>query len=133
MSYRVLVTGSRTWDKDELIHQALDKVWDHAGHDDLTIVHGACPRGADAIASRWVRTFAFPYLEEEAHPADWNTYGKQAGYRRNAEMVALGADICLAFIRDHSRGASHTAMLASGADIPVVAFWDCTCHAPTDQ
>lgn len=116
--FRVLVTGSRTWDDHDIVRDVLTG----AVYQNLpaVIVHGACPRGADAIASWWVRQFGRNLdIAEERHPADWNTLGKRAGFVRNAEMVALGADVCLAFIRDGSRGASHTADLAEKAGIPV--------------
>ncbi|WP_181785368.1 SLOG family protein [Streptomyces phytophilus] len=123
--YRVLVTGSRDWADADPIRHALTTAWlRHTGT--FIVVHGACPTGADWIASDWVTNLHEGELganvTEEPHPADWRPGGKfdrAAGFRRNADMVALGANLCLAFIRNSSRGATHTANLADRAGIPV--------------
>ena len=60
-----------------------------------------------------------PGYGTEAHPADWTRYGRGAGYRRNAETIALGADGCVAFIRGGSPGSTDTVRLARVAGIPV--------------
>lgn len=121
--YRVLVTGSRGWDDIDFVRDLLAMArWDAQGP--MVVVHGACPKGADAIASWWAKSLMLRNgnlleIGEEPHPADWETYGKAAGFRRNAEMVKLGANVCLAFILDGSRGATHCADLAEKAGIPV--------------
>lgn len=126
MTVRILVTGSRDWDDEETVAFALLEQDPCAEHDDcfmdehlITVVHGDCPRGADAIADRFARQWG---VTVERHPADWEQYGKRAGFVRNAEMVQLGADICLAFIKNGSKGASMTARLAEEAGIPVRRF-----------
>jgi hypothetical protein len=112
---RILVTGSRDWDDEAGVRAALtDLVAGQTGPH--VVVHGACPTGGDAIADRIAAELG---LTVERHPARWGRYGRSAGYRRNAAMVAAGADVCLAFIRDSSPGASMTARLAEEARIPV--------------
>lgn len=89
---RILVTGSRTWTDAPAVHVALAEAT--AGHRGCVIVHGDCPRGADRIARDWARGNGHRH---EPHPADW-TKGRAAGHLRNSEMVALGADVVLAFV-----------------------------------
>lgn len=116
---RILITGSRTWTDREVIARAISDYLHSVGTSISgvrpfpVIVHGAA-RGAvhdDAVARNWGWT-------PEPHPAHWHRDGRSAGFRRNAAMVALGADVCLAFILDGSRGATHTAALADAAGIP---------------
>lgn len=133
--FRVLVTGSRTWDDEGVIQYALSEILFH--NRTMVLVHGACPTGADEIADQWAtqrNQFPSRPVTVERHPADWERYGRSAGFRRNAEMVALGADVCLAFIdpctkpgcrepKPHgSHGAAHTADLAEKAGIPTRRF-----------
>ena len=131
--YRVLITGSRTWADRTAVYGRLDDLLRE--HQALTVVHGACPKGADEIAGEWVtrayRTSELGTATAEAHPADWSRHGKRAGFIRNAEMVAAGADLCLAFIAPcataqcegkpphGSHGATQCAVLAEKAGIDV--------------
>jgi hypothetical protein len=118
--YRVLVTGSRDWTDWDTFAAALAAEASLAASQgrELVVVHGHARKGADAYADAWAyRNRA----AVERHPAAWRLHGvynPQAGLARNRKMVGLGADVCLAFIREGSRGASHCARLAEEAGIP---------------
>lgn len=119
--FRLLVTGSRDWTGSVILDVLnLARVW--AGDRRLIVVHGGCKTGADAFAELWARTAG---VKTEVHPANWRengVYNPQAGLHRNRVMVGLGADRCVAFIKNGSRGATHCAGLAEEAGIPT-ARW----------
>ncbi|MFB7185220.1 DUF2493 domain-containing protein [Streptomyces sp. NPDC056230] len=118
---RILVTGSRDWDNEEAVHRAIfrELYIMKCPHGEAALIHGACPTGADAMASAYAHQSGMHVI---SHPANWERDGKSAGFRRNAEMVNEGADICLAFIKNGSRGASMTANLAEKAGIHTVRY-----------
>ncbi|MCX4809033.1 DUF2493 domain-containing protein [Streptomyces sp. NBC_01239] len=131
--YRVLVTGSRTWDDVTTIGAALEQALIDAGPHPVLVVHGACPSGADWHAdhyARWLRGKGCS-IDVEPHRAEDFGPWPACGPFRNKHMVSLGADLCLAFIgpctsprchrpRPHpSHGATHCADLAEQAGITV--------------
>jgi hypothetical protein len=134
--FRVLVTGSQDWADGHAVNAPLDELL--ARHGCLTVVHGACRKGADRMAHNWAlnarHASSYAAVTPEPHPAIWRPggrYSKTAGIERNALMVSLGADLCLAFIMPcsdrrcrrtgahGSHGASHCARLAETAGIEV--------------
>lgn len=113
---RILITGSRDWDAYRIIQTALTRI-DRDTNLHITMVSGACRTGADLICEEVAADLGW---EIERHPARWykdGVYNKRAGFIRNAEMVEEGADLCLAFIRNKSKGATMTAALAEEAGI----------------
>jgi hypothetical protein len=111
--FRLLITGSRSWNDIDAIKREFDVVAQHEGAN-VTLVSGTAG-GADSMCEYVASLLGWVI---ERHPADWNTHGKKAGFVRNREMVELGADFCLAFIKDDSAGASMTARIAKEAKIP---------------
>lgn len=115
---RILVTGSRDWKDKSVIAQAImDLKEEHSFvWEDVVIVHGDCPTGADAMAN----SFAWACdLMVEKHPADWGLFGRAAGPKRNQKMVDLGADIVLAFMNPGSKGTADCVKRAKRAGLTV--------------
>jgi hypothetical protein len=133
MSIRILVTVSRSWTSWSVMRSALETTY--AKHPGAVLVHGANPKGDNTAAMMWRALGG----REESWPADWDhcgadcrhkpkarsnggTYCPYAGYRRNTAMVESGPALCLAFIANASKGATHCAQAAEDAGIPVVRY-----------
>lgn len=115
---KVLVTGSRNLEYGARVDLAL---WAQArlagGLDQLQVIVGDCPTGADLHAREFCarhKVYLWTFV------ANWNKHGKAAGPIRNAEMVAGGADVCLAFPREGSKGTIDCIQRAKAAGIPVI-------------
>lgn len=118
MTKRILITGSRDWTDYQTIFDAIQE--QQVNYEkDTVLISGNCPTGADHMAEKVAETLG---IRIEYHPADWKQYGKRAGFIRNKEMVDLGATVCLAFIKNNSKGATMTAKLAAKAEIPMLVY-----------
>lgn len=142
--YRILVTGSRTWTGEGVLLDALAHavVSGLRHHENVIVVHGACPTGADELAEQICRVRG---IATDPHPADWyalcrpecppghrrtrhdgSTYCPSAGHYRNQEMVDLGAHVCVAAFQpgEVNAGTSDCVRRAITAGIPVTPLGD---------
>lgn len=119
---RILITGSRTWPKPAWVMESIvDYMTEYFAQGVSFVVVQGEAKGADLQAkeaAKALKTAGWP-ITYERHPADWGQHGRKAGYLRNKKMVDLGADVCLAFIHNGSKGATMCASLAAQKDIPV--------------
>ena len=109
---RVLITGSREWRNYDAIYGQLAAL-----PKGTVIVHGAAT-GADHMAHSAALALG---LKVEIHFPDYDRYPpSEAPKHRNAEMVALGAALCLVFPTESSRGTWHCKRLADEAGIETI-------------
>lgn len=104
-SHAVLITGSRTFTNENLMRQAFNRVWATWQNyvPNPLLIAGGAPNGADALAERLWRSTA---RNVRIMPADWNQYGKRAGFIRNQQMVDHAVQLreagvlvqCIAFL-----------------------------------
>jgi len=112
---RIIIAGGRDFIDVDLLWSTMDALLE--GVQDVTIVSGGA-RGADKMGERYADSKNLPV---QRYPADWNKYGKQAGYLRNAEMAA-NADALVAFWDKKSNGTRHMIDLAKKAGLTITVI-----------
>lgn len=107
----IIVAGSRTFTNYKLLEEVLDK---YITPND-TIISGVA-KGADMLGI----VYSYRHnIKVKRFPANWNLYGKSAGYKRNVEM-ANNADILIAFWNGISRGTKHMIDIMNNQNKPVI-------------
>lgn len=100
---KLIVAGGRDFNDYTLLSSTLNDLA-HGQYKDreVSIVSGMA-RGADRLAYEFAKTV---HVECYEFHADWDKYGKAAGFRRNADMAQF-ADALVAFWDGESRGTKH--------------------------
>lgn len=79
---KVIIAGSRTITDYKLVKEFVDK-------QELDITEIVCGKasGVDSLGEKYALEKNIPV---KYFPADWNAYGKSAGYKRNLQMGEYG-------------------------------------------
>ena len=85
---------------------------------ELTCIISGGARGVDRLGQRFAKEND---IHLEIYRADWDSYGKAAGYRRNVQMAEV-ADALAAFWDGESKGTGHMIDIATKRDLKVLVF-----------
>ncbi len=108
---RVLVYGGRDFTDYEKVKADLDAL--HARHQIKELINGTA-RGADSQGDRWARENR---IKLSRFPANWDRYGKSAGFKRNLVMAEQAPDLGIQY--PGGRGTANMRSLLDKRDIPV--------------
>lgn len=100
---KVIVAGGRDFNNYKRLSEVLDNL-----KQPFEVVCGEA-KGADSLGKRYAKDNE---LTVHRFPADWDTHGKSAGYKRNEQMADF-ADACIAFWDGQSRGTKHMIDIAT--------------------
>ena len=112
--YKIIIAGGRDFMDYNLLKEKTDKILQEKKVTHKIVIISGCARGADTLGLRYASENAF---DVEEYPANWDKYGKKAGYMRNVEM-AENADALIAFWDGKSKGTKHMIDIATERNLP---------------
>ncbi len=106
---KLAIIGSRTFNNYGLLQETLEQY-----KSKITLVVSGAAKGADSLSERWaiknnIKTLIFP--------ADWEKYGKRAGFIRNEDIIK-NCDCVITFWDNVSKGTAHSLSLCEKYNIP---------------
>lgn len=134
---RILITGSRDFVDRAVVHNALDAIVRlllsreplETG-EKLLLDHGGA-QGLDTIADQVAKTDFADIMDTVAIRPNWQKYGRSAAFRRDADRVAGGGEVAVAFPmhpqgtpgKNVSKGTWTCINAARNAGIPSFVVW----------
>ena len=114
---KIIIAGGRNFRVYNKLRESCDNIL--VNQKDVEIVSGTAA-GADTLGERYAQEKGY---EVKKFPAQWDLYGKSAGYKRNQQMAEY-ADGLIAFWDGKSRGTKHMIDIANkmGLKVRVVRY-----------
>lgn len=115
---RVIIAGSRDFDNYNLLKENIENIL--KDYEDIEIISGTA-KGADSLGEKYAIEND---IKLKQFPAQWNLYGKQAGYIRNKQMAKYSIEdnsigILIAFWDGASKGTGHMINIANEMNLQV--------------
>ena len=119
MKYIIGIIGSREFYEMSVLNKIMDSLIKKymLNEFDLYICSGGA-RGADTLAQNYAKENGLSII---IYYPDWKTYGKEAGFRRNA-LIASQSDLIIALWDGQSKGTMHTVALAEELNKKVIIY-----------
>ena len=110
---KTIIAGSRSISDYNTIVDAVHK----SGFNITEVVSGAA-RGVDRLGEKWANSHGIPVRQVHA---EWERYGKRAGYLRNEKMADY-ANALIAVWDGQSKGTEHMIRIARAKGLKVYIF-----------
>ena len=102
-NFKVIIAGSRGFSNYKLLWEKCNEYLREKRKNYNIIIISGGARGADTLGEKYAQDEGFSL---EVFPANWNKFGKSAGFRRNEQMAEV-ADALIAFWDGKSHGTKH--------------------------
>lgn len=112
--FRIIIAGTRDFDDYNLLKEKVSKIIEEKRKTHQIVIVSGKARGADRLGERFANENGFNIDE---FPADWDHYGKRAGYLRNKDM-AEHSNALIAFWDGKSPGTKNMIDLAKQKNLP---------------
>lgn len=107
--YKLAIIGGRDFKNYSLMTKLLENY-----KSKITLVVSGAAKGADSLGEKWAID---NNIETLIFPADWDRFGKTAGYIRNEDIIKH-CDLCIAFWDGKSKGTKHSLSLCKKYNKP---------------
>lgn len=107
--FKVIIAGSREFDNYDMLKEKCDKILSRKVNDgeEIIIVSGTA-KGADMLGEKYAEEKGY---KVERYPANWNKYGKRAGYLRNKKMAEV-SNACIVFLNSKAENKGSKMMIS---------------------